>query len=156
MECKNCRYRGIANLNGEDKEVCLATGEIVLIKDVEKCPLEGREELEGKIEIEPSERVEEIFKKIEKSYEILEKLNEKIEKLRILDEEDIIALIKGKTGLSAKRIRAVLEAMDKATKLGKKPALKKFIASIGNISMKDVSIVIDEIERFYSKIKQEG
>ena len=156
MRCEGCRYRGIANINGEDREVCLATGEIVLISDLERCPLELGEIQEERIEIKPSERVEEIYYRIQQCYEILDGLSKRLTELRSLDEEDVIALIKGKTGLSTKRVKAVLDAMDKVIKLGKKPALKKLVATIGNISQKDVSVVIDEIEHFYSKIKGES
>lgn len=147
INCPSCKYHGIANIGG-DKHVCLAEGEIILIDDLEKCPLEAGEEQKEL----SNEEIARIYNTIHKAYEILAAISEDVAELRkSFDNEDLVALIKGKTGMAKRDIRAVLEAMDKAKKAGKKHALKKFIAAMGNVSLRDVTTVIDEIERLNRK-----
>lgn len=154
--CKgwDCKYFGTARINNEDKDCCLATGELILIEDMEKCPLKT-EEVE-QVEV-TNEQIIKVCETINKSYEVVIKLNDVLVDLKkSFDNEDLIALIKGKTGMPKRDIRAVLEAIDKTKTVGKKYALKKLIATIGNVNLRDVMIVLDVIERLKEKYSKEG
>jgi len=149
----DCRYYGTARLNGEDKDCCLATGEVVLVSDLEHCPLQAEEEQQKEITNEEIKRYGELLSECEAS---LRKINLAVSKLTAsFDREDLEALIYGKTKLPKKVIRAVLDAIEKAKKTGDKHALKKFIATIGDVRIRDVSAVLDEIERLNEKYARE-
>jgi hypothetical protein len=141
--CPSCKYSGIANING-DKHVCLATGEIVLIDELQQCPLDT-EPLQR--ELTPEE-VRKYGLLLEEAIEILKKLNDAISTIRYsFDRNDLEALLHGKTKLPKKTIRAVLDAIDKARTANERHALRKFIASMGDVRYRDVVVVLDEIER---------
>jgi len=150
----DCKYYGTARINGEDKDCCLATGEVVLITDLEHCPLRAAEEEQKEITNEEIRKYGELLSECK---EALGKINSAVSKLTAsFDREDLEALIYGKTKLPKRTIRAVLDAIEKAKKTGDKHALKKFIAAIGDVRIRDVSAVLDEIERLNEKYAREG
>lgn len=159
-KCEKCKYHGIAKLGQYDEHVCLATGELTLLKDVEKCPLEKEEKEEVKetvpVEI-PFETLKNIAEKIEAAYDILLKIGNVVSQITVtFDTEDLIALLRGRTRLRVRDIKAVLNALEKARKVGPRDALKKFVSAVGNVPMKDVALVINEIERLREKyVKKE-
>ena len=149
---KGCKYYGIANMNG-DKEVCLATGEIILIEYLERCLLE-EEPLRKEI---THEEITRYGSMVEEAVQILRKISEEISKINYaFKREDLEALIYGKTNLRKRDIRAVLDAIEKARNANEKHALRKFIASMGDVRYRDVVAVLDEIERLNEKYSKEG
>jgi hypothetical protein len=156
-KCLDCPYLGKIPGN---IPVCLGMGELVLLRDLEKCPLEEvkEETKEVKEGVTPTgEGIEVVARAVKEAYETLAKISETLTELtKNFDNEDLVALIVGKTRLSKRTVRAILDAIDKAKRVGKKYALKKFVSILGNIPLKDVSIVIDEIERLNEKyVKKE-
>jgi len=151
-KCEECKYHGIVKIGKDDFHCCLATGEVSLLKDLEKCPLEKEVEKEiVPVEV-PFETLEKISNTIRQAHEILLKISETISKITVtFDRDDLIALLRGKTRLRLKDITAVLNAIEKARKTGPRDALKKFVAAVGNVPMKDVALVINEIERLNEK-----
>jgi len=128
-------------------------GEMVFIKDLDKCPLEekSRKEEVQKKEIS-NEMIVSIASTVRKAYETISKLNEILTGLTYsFDKNDLMALICGKTRLPKRTVKAVLEAIEKAQTVGNKYALRKFVSVMGNIPLKDVAIVLDEIERLNEK-----
>jgi len=147
LGCTDCRYHGIANL-GDDKHVCLATGEIVLIDDLEDCPLK-EEPLQKDI---TPEEVRKYGMLLNEAIDIIRKLNEAVSEIKYsFDRQDLEALLYGKTKLPKKTIRAVLDAMEKARTADEKHALRKFIAAMGDVRLRDVVVVLDEIEKLVQK-----
>jgi len=157
-KCLKCPYFVKTPIRGEDVPVCLAMGEMVFIKDLDKCPLEEevRKEEVKKEEIS-NEMIVSIASTVRKAYKTISKLNEILTGLTYsFDKNDLIALICGKTRLPKKTVKAVLEAIEKAQTVGNKYALRKFVSVMGNIPLKDVAIVLDEIERLNEKyVKKE-
>jgi len=151
-KCAECKYRGITFIGNEDLECCLYTGEIVLLKDLDECPKEKAKKVE-KVTVElPLEKIEQVSNAIVEVHKILVRVSEAISKLTyVFDENDLIALIRGKTRLPLKSIRAVFMAIEKAKQVSPEHALKKFIATIGNIPVSDVAAVINEIEYVIEK-----
>jgi len=151
-KCAECKYHGVTNINGEDFDCCLVTGELVLLKDLKECPRE-KEKQEVKVSVEvPLEVLEKVNESIQQVHETLIKVSSTLTKVEaVFDMEDLIALIRGKTRLPLKSIRAVLDAVEKAKKVSPEHALKKFISTIGNVPMTHVSAVINEIERIREK-----
>jgi len=155
-KCAECRYKGVTRINGEDFECCLGTGELILLKDLDKCPLEEVKEEKVTVEI-PMEIIEKVSQSIQDTHEILLKVSNAVSKLTYtFDREDLIALIRGKTRLPLKSIKAVFNAIEKAKKVSPEHALKKFIATIGNIPVSDVTTVINQIEYINEKYGQKG
>jgi|GEM_PF-3001434 hypothetical protein len=147
--CNNCKYFGIANMNG-DKEVCLATGEIILIEFLEGCPLK-EEPLQKETTYEEITRYGSM---VEEAVQILRKISDELTKINYaFKREDLEALIYGKTNLRKRDIRAVLDAIDKARKANEKHALRKFIATMGDVRYRDVVAVLDEIERLNERYR---
>jgi hypothetical protein len=143
LGCNDCKYSGIANING-DRHVCLATGDIVLIEELQQCPLDTNP-LQKTI---TPEEVRKYGLLLEEAIEILKRLNDTISRIRYsFDRNDLEALLYGKTKLPKKTIRAVLDAIEKARNADEKHALRKFIATMGDVRYKDVVVVLDEIER---------
>jgi len=150
-KCAECKYHGVTNINGEDFDCCLVTGEIVLLKDLKECPREKKEEVKVSVEI-PLEVLENVNRSLQQAHDTLIKVSSTLTKVEaVFDMEDLIALIRGKTRLPLKSIRAVLDAVEKAKKVSPEHALKKFISTIGNVPMTHVSAVINEIERIREK-----
>jgi len=145
--CGNCRYHGIANF-GEDRDVCLATGELILIEDLNECLLK---ETPAAKEI-TAEEILKFGSLIEEAVEILRKIGEELKQIKTtLRRDDLEALLYGKTKLRKKDIKAVLDAMEKARTADEKHALRKFIAAMGDVRLRDVVVVLDEIEKLVQK-----
>jgi len=155
-KCSQCRYKGIAKIGEYDKEVCLATGEVILLEDIEKCPLEEvKEEKPVPVEI-PYEIFEKVVNELEATRDILLKISDVFSSLTMsFDKEDLIALIRGKTRLRVRDITAVINAIERAKKVGVRDALKRFVSSVGNVPMSTVALVINEIERLNKKYGKE-
>jgi len=149
--CSSCKYHGMANING-DRDVCLSTGDILFLEELQQCPLDSQE-------VEKTLTNEEIAKYaslIEESVEVLKKISSSFVSIESsFDRNDLEAFLHGKTKLAKRTIRAVLDAIERARSADEKHALRKFIATMGNVRSRDVVIVIDEIERLRRKYGRE-
>ena len=145
--CNSCKYYATANLNG-DRQVCLATGEIIPVDFLESCPLKD-EPIQKEI---THEEITKYGAMIEEAVQILRKISDELSKISYsLSREDLEALIYGKTKLRKRDINAVLDAIEKAKSANEEYALRKFIAAMGEVRLRDVVAVLDEIERLNKK-----
>jgi len=132
---------------------------MVFFRDLERCPLEAKEEkTERKVEeAVASETMKLVTSTIRRAYDVLSKLNETLVELTSsFDKDDLVALIAGKRRLPKKTVKAVLDAIEKARTVGKRYALIKFVSVMGNIPLRDVAVVLNEIEKLNEKyVKKE-